>query len=40
MQNTGSKILHKFDLDPRPFNAIRNGTKKVEVRTNTPFFQN
>lgn len=25
------------DINDRPWNAIRNGTKDIEIRTNTPF---
>lgn len=28
--------IYQFDINDRPFQAIKNGTKKVEVRTNTP----
>lgn len=28
---------HVIGINDRPFNAIQSGTKKIEVRTNTPY---
>lgn len=36
MRNSGRGALHKMQLDPTPYSAIKEGRKQVEIRLNDP----